>query len=385
MNELERKKHLEEIKNNLTIEQIYEFLAEMGGEPQLHEDTIISRTICHNPPGHGSFKLYYYDNTKLFRCFTECSEQGAFDIFQLTLKIKTLAGEVISYWSKEAIETVRPWELPDAIHFVAMFFGLEEKNENFSLEHRELQDWKIFDKLEAKKHLKKSKQVVSLKIYDDNFLNNFPQPKILPWIKEGISQNIITLHNIRYDPKNQGIIIPHYDINNALIGVRERTLLKENEIYGKYKPAIINGQMYNHPLSFNLYNLNHSKNNIKVIKKAIVFEGEKSTLLYGSYFGLENDISVAACGSSLINYQMDLLLSLGVQEVIIAFDRQYKQLQDKEWQKWTEKLYKINTKYHGLTQISFLFDLEDYLDYKQSPIDAGKETFLYLFKNRIKI
>ena len=170
MNEIERKQHLEKIKNNLTIDQVYEFLAEMGGEPQLHDEIIVSRTICHNPPGHGSFKLYYYNNTKLFRCFTECSEQGAFDIFQLTLKIKRLTGAVITYWSKEAVETTRSWELPDAVHFVAMFFGLEEENQNFSIERTELQDWQILNKLEAKKHHKLNKQIVSLKTYNDDFL-----------------------------------------------------------------------------------------------------------------------------------------------------------------------------------------------------------------------
>ena len=54
----------------------------------------------------------------------------------------------------------------------------------------------------------------------------------------------------------------------------------------------------------NLYNLNYSKNQIKNIKKAIVFESEKSCLLYKSYFGIENDISVACCGSSLSAYQV---------------------------------------------------------------------------------
>lgn len=385
MNDTGKKKKLEDIKNNLTIEQIYNFLAEMGGEPQLHDEIIVSRTICHNPPGHGSFKLYYYNNTKLFRCFTECSEQGAFDIFQLTLKIKKLEGAVITYWSKDAVEVTRPWELPDAVHFVAFFFGLEEENQNFSDERTELQDWQIFNKIEAKKHHKLNKQIISLKTYDDIFLKNFPQPKILPWLREGITQDIIKKHNIRYDPKSQGIIIPHYDINNTLIGVRERTLLKENEIYGKYRPAIINGKMYNHPLSFNLYNLNNSKDNIRTFKKAIVFEGEKSTLLYGSYFGFENNISVAACGSSLIKYQVELLLSLGVQEIIIGFDRQYEEIGDKNWEKWTKKLYDIHNKYNSLVQISFLFDKEHRLNFKMSPIDNGKDIFIELFKERIKI
>lgn len=55
----------DELKESLTIEQIYELVAELGGEPQMKGNYFISRTICHNPAGEGSYKLYYYDNTKL--------------------------------------------------------------------------------------------------------------------------------------------------------------------------------------------------------------------------------------------------------------------------------------------------------------------------------
>ena len=378
-----RKQYLEEIKNNLTIDQIYEFLAEMGGEPQIHGDLIISRTICHNPPGRGSFKLYYYDNTKLFKCFTECND--TFDIFQLTLKIKKLTGEQIVYWSKEGVETSRPWDLPDAVHYVAIFYGIEEKTKDFFEERIELQDWKIFEKYDAKRLQKSRKQIVSLNVFNDNFLKNFPKPKIKPWLDEGIKQEVMDIHKICYDPSNQGIVIPHYNIKNELIGIRERTLIKEEEINGKYKPAIINGKMYNHPLSFNLYNINLSYKNIKKLKKVIVYEGEKSCLLHGSYFGIDNDISVAACGSSLINYQVELLLSLGIDEIIVGFDRQYENIGDPTWKNWTKKLKQIHSKYGSIVQISFLFDKEYILNFKDSPIDQGPEVFMELFKNRIQI
>ena len=143
--------------------------------------------------------------------------------------------------------------------------------------------------------------------------------------------------------------------------------------------------MYNHPLGFSLYNLNNSKKAIFQFKKAIVFEGEKSTLLYASYFGEESDISVACCGSNLINYQVKLLLSLGVKEIIIAFDKQFQKIGDNEWQKWVVKLKTIYNKYGNYINISYLFDKENILKYKDSPIDCGKENFLQLFKNRITI
>ena len=88
-----------------------------------------------------------------------------------------------------------------------------------------------------------------------------------------------------------------------------------------------------------------------------MFEGEKSPLLYSSYFGTENDITVACCGSSLSMYQVQLLLDLGVKEIIIAFDKQFKEIGDEEWKGWTKKLTDLNKKYSKYTQISFIFDI----------------------------
>ena len=115
-----------------------------------------------------------------------------------------------------------------------------------------------------------------------------------------------------------------------------------------------------------------------------MFESEKSCLLYRTYFGADNDISVACCGSNLIRYQFNLLKSLGVSEVIIAFDKQFQEIGDKEYKQWTKKLTEIDKKYSSEALISFIFDKTgDRLNYKASPIDQGKELFLQLFSERI--
>lgn len=380
--EMNQKEYLENIKNDLTLDQVYQLLIDLGGEPQIINNSyIISRTICHNPPGQGSFKLYYYDNTKLFRCYTECND--AFDIFQLILKVKHLSKSGITYWAKGGELKTRPWDLPDALHYILTYYGIEEENENFSEERLELPDEKyIFEKTRKQSIKLNNQQTVSFEKYDDSFLKNFPRPRLLPWEREGITKESMDSHNICYDPINQGIVIPHYDINNQLIGIRERTLIKENEAKGKYRPAIISGKMYNHPLSFNLYNINFSKDNIKRMKKVIVYEGEKSCLLFSSFFGVENDISVAVCGSNLINYQVEMLKSLGVEEIIIAFDKQYQEYGDEEYFKWEEKLINIYKKYGGFIQIRFILDTGNLLGYKDSPIDKGPDIFLELFNNR---
>ena len=373
----------DEIKNSLTIEEVFSLVAEYGGEPEMRGDSIfVSKTICHNPLGEGSHKLYYYDNTKLFKCYTDCG--SSFDIFELITKIKNNNNEVKLYQGREGL-IVRAWELYDAVDYIARYFNREQKNEDFSNFQENLNDWKIFEKYEQIDIKNDNKKRVELKKYSDKFLKNLPQPRILNWEKEGITPEVIRQHNIAFNPVTNGIIIPHYDINNNLIGIRERTLIKENEKYGKYRPSILNGEMFNHPLGFNLYNLNNSKDNIKQLEKVFVFEGEKSPLLYASYFGSDNDISVATCGFNLLSYQVELLINCGAKEIIIAFDKQFKEKGDKEWNQLIKKLYDIHSKYGAYVQISYLFDKENLLDYKMSPIDAGPDVFMKLFKERVII
>lgn len=360
---MEYKEFSEKVKNDLSIDQVCDLLASLGGDPQIKGDLIISRTICHG--GH-SHKLYYYDNTKLFKCYTDCLD--SFDIFELIIKINKLNN--IDY------------SLPQAIRFITNYYGIVVETE-ISETQENLQDWQILNKYDRSSSQEKEEKIVEMKFYDDKILQYLPHPRILNWEKEGITREVMEECGICYDPSYQGIVIPHYDINGKLVGIRERTLIKENENNGKYKPAILNYKQYNHPLGFNLYNLNNSKENIKKIKKVFVFEGEKSCLLYRSYFGGDADISVAVCGSNLINYQVQLLLSLGVEEICIAFDKQFQEIGDDEWKRWTKKLKELNRKYSPLVQISFLFDKMNLLGYKDSPIDRGPEIFMQLFKERI--
>jgi hypothetical protein len=370
----------DELKLNLSIEQVFDLVAELGGEPRMESGFFISKTICHNHAGEGSYKLYYYDNTKLFRCYTDCGT--SFDIYELVRKIKNNSKDLKSYYNKEGKVCYREWELFDAVEFVAIYYGYSPKTFDFQKTQEKLKDWEVLNNYEQI-NKDEQEQRVELRIFDNKILQYLPRPRIITWEQEGIKKEVMDHRGIAYDPKNQGIVIPHYDINNQLVGIRERTLIKEEENFGKYRPAILNGVMYNHPLGFNLYNLNNSKDNIKIIKKVIVYEGEKSCLLYASYFGEENDISVACCGSSLITYQVKLLLSLGVKEIIVAFDKQFITIGDDEWKRWTKKLTDIHNKYGAYTQISFMFDRWDLLQYKSSPIDEGKDTFMELFKRRI--
>lgn len=371
----------DEIKNSLTLDQVEDFIAELGGEPHRQGEVLLCRTICH---GGSSHKLYYYDNTKLFRCYTDCGGE-AFDLYQLTQKVKSREEPKVRY-TKEGEQYYDDWNLPECIELVAKYFGFSANEISDDFHVDSTANWKILQNYDRISNISLSTQTVELKTYDDAILQNLPRPQITPWLKEGIIQEVMDRRNICFDPKNYGIVIPHYDINGRLIGIRERCLITEEAaIKGKYRPAYLNKQLYNHPLSFNLYNLNNSKDNIKRMKKAFVFEGEKSPMLYASYFGEENDISVACCGSSFIQYQAKLLIEAGAEEIIICYDKQFQKVGDDEFKKLVQNLKNIHKKYGHFVTISFLFDKENLLGYKSSPIDHGPQVFMELFKRRVNL
>ena len=359
----------DKIKSDLTIEQVSDIIAELGGEPYIQKGILLSKTICHEGDSH---KLYYYDNTHLFRCYTGCSEP-TFDIFELVRKVKER-------------EYGEQFQLPQAIRYVAEYFGYSPINSFDQNENNVSKDLIYIENYDRIKNIELETQIVELKEYEDTILKNLPHPIITPWIEDGISKEVMDLYEICYDPRNCGIVIPHRDINGKLIGVRERTLIKENaERYGKYLPMKMGKRMYNHPLSFNLYGLYQNQKNIKKIKKAFVFESEKSVMQYATMFGQENNIAVSVCGSNLIQYQAWLLIQLGVKEIIVGLDKQYQKLGDKEHIKLVKNLKNIHKKYGQFVTISYLFDTRDLLSYKASPTDEGRDKFLQLYKERINI
>jgi hypothetical protein len=359
-----------EIRDSLVIENIFDLLQEWGGDPEYTSFGILSSTICHNQPGEGSRKLYYYENSGLFRCYTGCDSY--FDIFELTRKIAKIQHEV-------------EFDLNDAVRWIAGKFGIMGEVID-SMNDNGLADWSYLDNYKRIQDIDlKKKDNVILKEYNSEILDRFNYSlKIEPWLKEGISQEAINQALIGFYPGGDQITIPHFDKDGRFVGLRGRTLCKEEaDIFGKYRPLKVNRIMYNHPLGMNLYNFNFSKNQISQIKKAIIFEGEKSTLLYKSYFGLENDISVACCGSSVSSYQIELLIGAGATEIIVAFDRQFQEIGDKEFQHLKSNLIRLRNKYKNYVTISFIFDKNMITGYKDSPVDCGKEIFLQLFKERI--
>ena len=90
------------IIDNLSLEKIKDLFYRLGAEDVIEKPGIlITNTICHNEE-NGSMKLYYYENSRLFMCFTNC---GSMTIFQFLKHYYETRG--IDYdWYKDIYQVI---------------------------------------------------------------------------------------------------------------------------------------------------------------------------------------------------------------------------------------------------------------------------------------
>ena len=81
-----------DIIESITLNDVKDFLESLGvTQIDVNEEKqyLVCPTICHNPINEAeSMKLYWYQNNKIFRCYTECNE--AMSIFKLYQKFMEL-------------------------------------------------------------------------------------------------------------------------------------------------------------------------------------------------------------------------------------------------------------------------------------------------------
>lgn len=348
--------NLKELEENLTSERVIELLAKLGNDEYIEkEDHIQFKTICHNiNPEDASLKLYYYKKNKKFHCYTECGD--TFNIFELFKRRYQLLGIPFDFYK-------------DIILVIADGMMLNQE-EGFNQVY----------KSDIEKYNKKEVEV-NLTHLNPSLLNSFIFYPTKEWIQDGISIEAMRRYGIKYSIDQNKIIIPHYNDEGYLVGIRGRSLNEEDIELGKYMPVVIEGKMYSHPLGYNLYGLNLIRGNIKKMKMAIVAEGEKSVLQYDTMFGHDRNICVAACGSSLHSYQIDSLLRAGAERILIAFDNEGENYQERE--KYYKKLNTLCNRYKMKCNMGFIYDFTNKLELKDSPMDRGKEIFLQLYKESV--
>ncbi len=358
------------VKNVLSKDDIIKLCCSLQGFDDYYFDNNgnpIFSTILDHHDSSGSFKEYYYVETKTFYCYTRAA---SYDVFEMVRRAKGL-------------DTFK-----EAFDFVVNFFNLKKVGFEEEKELELTSDWDIFQKVKDFSAIPQ-KETIEARLVQENLVEYFyPLAAPTEWLREGISAGVMRYYGIRVDSALHHIIIPHRDKNGNLVGIRRRSYDPFEVADGKkYMPVFIQGKMYNHPLGQYLFGLHEAKENIKKTKKVCVFESEKSVLQISSYYSIENNFAVATCGSSLSQTQINLLLELGVEEVVLAYDRDFKGHRgDEDVLQYEQKLLKVITPLLPYVNVSVIMDYDHLLPQeKMSPSDAGKEIFEKLYHQRIKL
>lgn len=344
-----------EIIDNLQLEDIKHLLQVLEIPFRETDAALIMPTVCHNESVEGaSWKLYYYKNNHLFYCYTNCEAMSIFKFLR-------------NFYETRQIE----YDWYQDIYLAIKNCSSYNKIESFQKP--------IYKSL--KERYGQQRKVKQLPQYDNGVLGCFT--KIYPpeWLEDGISKDAMDKFNILYSISQNKIIIPHYDIDERLVGIRGRALNDwEVENVGKYMPVQIENKWYKHPLSMNLYGLNFNKDNIKDTGVCFLVESEKA-VLQADAFSIPN-CTAAVCGSNFNKYQLNILLkACQPKEIVICFDQEEK----KGEEDYFNKLYAICKKYEQYTNFSFIYDRWGLLELKQSPTDRGEEIFKKLIEKRVKV
>lgn len=353
------------ILDMITTSDIVQLVSKFGipeTSIRYYNNQLIMPTGCHNEIiGTAKHKLYYYEDSKKFHCYTCC---GSMNPFEFVVQAYRTRG--IKYSLSNAaiiIERIIQERLKDGFAVVTPPSTVKKEIE---------EDWHK-----------------SLTEYNPSIMNCFSRNKkyLKIWEKEGISFDAMDKFGIKFDMIRNRMVIPIYDDKGVFVGAKVRNFNQEDIENGrKYMPLIHNNEIYTYDKGKVLYGLNFNKKNIKNAKRAIIFESEKSTILYESLYVGNKAVSIG--GSNVSIYQAELLKQYKVETVVLALDNDYSLLPNEngEYDKYFG-LYKMLKEANKLDakgfNVEIVYDWEQsFLENKDAPIDKGREIWNKLYRNR---
>lgn len=353
------------ILDMITTSDIVQLVSKFGipeTSIRYYNNQLIMPTGCHNEIiGTAKHKLYYYEDSKKFHCYTCC---GSMNPFEFVVQAYRTRG--IKYSLSNAaiiIERIIQERLRDGFAVVTPPSNVKKEIE---------EDWHK-----------------SLTEYNPSIMNCFSRNKkyLKVWEKEGISFDAMDKFGIKFDMIRNRMVIPIYDDKGVFVGAKVRNFNQEDIENGrKYMPLIHNNEIYTYDKGKILYGLNLNKKNIKNAKRAIIFESEKSTILYESLYVGNKAVSIG--GSNVSIYQTELLKQYKVETVVLALDNDYSLLPNEngEYDKYFG-LYKMLKEANKLDakgfNVEIVYDWEQsFLENKDAPIDKGREIWNKLYRNR---
>ncbi len=307
---------------------------------------------CSNPDG---------DNSNAIVVFTDIS---LLNVINNTRKLNNgNTGDIISL-----VSYTKGLKYFDTIKYLHSILGL------YDIDISKLNYENEIDNTEAEKEQEEKRKAEYQKALarDIKLYNSGIKSITVDWLKEGILYMGIKQFDVRVSNDSSQILIPIKNTDGKIIGINKRTTRTAEEI------KLIGIPKYQLTSGFNksnyIYGLYENINSIKEKEYCVIFEGCKSVLQRAT---MQDNTSLALLGHSISDRQAEILSSLNLNEIVIAFDK------DISVEEIEYNCYKLID--YGCRKVSYIYDSDNLLDSKDSPTDKGNKIYRKLLSNRIAV
>lgn len=348
---------IQAIKSAITDDGIIALMDSMGIPlVSANSQYMVFPSACHHADWeHHSKKLYYYIGSQRWHCYS-CS--GDWDTIAL-------------------IQHLRHCTFNQAVDYICRTLGI---NATKLADDAQIDPWQH----DLRRWLPNADydEPAELTPYDPAILAAFDHLYPTDWLEYGITRDSMDKFGIGWYARQACISIPVVQ-NGQLVGVRGRYTRPQDIAKGKYRPiAMLDGNVLKFSSSACMYGYDQNKDAIKSSRQAVLFESEKSVLKAPEY-GIHN--SLAVFGSNISKRHIEMMLELGVNDVVLAFDSDYRQMGDVDFQFFVTKIKKVAKKLTPYFSTFVCYNNQGYDGYKYSLMDFTDEQAKKIWDTRVKI
>ena len=308
----------------------------------------------------GSPKLYFYKDSQIYFGYTSSRSYDIISLVQTRLALLK-----------------QPCSFLDACQFI-----LDTTNINPDSISRIKKDGHVYDWSNLERFIRVRKYGNQLSEYNRNIIDTLPPLYPQAWIDEGISEETMDKYQIRYYERCNQTVIPCFDDEARLVGVRVRNWDKDRVEQAKYMPLVtLDGQCYKFNTNQVFYGINYNKPEIERTGKVIIVESEKAVMKLDTYMGRHN-IALGMYGSNLGIQRRNQLLKMGVNTVSYVVDNDFIGQDDEFFEQWREKIRHFIKLWDGFCRVEIVWDNLGLLGPKENATDRTKEVWEQLWENR---
>ena len=311
-------------------------------------------------PLEGSPKLIFYPDSHIFMGYTAGRSYDIISLVQTRLALLK-----------------QPCSFLDACQFI-----IDTTNINPDSISRVKKEGHVYDWSNLERFVRVRKYGNQLSEYNRNIIDTLPPLYPQAWIDEGISEETMDKYQIRYYERCNQTVIPCFDDEARLVGVRVRNWDKDRVEQAKYMPLVtLDGQCYKFNTNQVFYGINYNKPEIERTGKVIIVESEKAVMKLDTYMGRHN-IALGMYGSNLGIQRRNQLLKMGVNTVSYVVDNDFIGQDDAFFEQWREKIQHFIKLWDGFCRVEIVWDNLGLLGPKENATDRTKEVWEQLWENR---